>query len=303
MRWNHKMRYWVADRWWVRDSSIPPVLERWYSVHLSEQIIVTLLNFWEWEWKQTHKNMTKMSAREKIHPACVWFLLFVCFWRASFDIWPWMEVGCFRFQLNKYSLNQHAVRCQSTHKKQLWSYYFRGGKIPPINCVIELIFLSLCSLSQQLFTSISFVQEEEKKLHRPVLSQKRKNTVSSLFDRRMDESNLWWMKTYVVAYGCWQRLPSRAPQRWCVLMYFRCRLSVLLSCAGSWAGILQCITASSHSGLLEYKYHNTLTHPHTPTDTQGGHTKAYSINHGVLWPYLLNANIMDPSDKPLLFSL
>lgn len=27
---------------------------------------------------------------------------------------------------------------------------------------------------------------------------------------------------------------------------------------------------------------------HTHTDT-----KTYSINHGVLWPYLLNANIMD----------
>ena len=45
-----------------------------------------------------------------------------------------------------------------------------------------------------------------------------------------------------------------------------------------------------------FKYHSTHTHTHS-------HRKTFSINHAVLWPDLLNANIMDLSDKPLPFSL
>ncbi len=55
-----------------------------------------------------------------------------------------------------------------------------------------------------------------------------------------------------------------------------------------------------------FKYYNTHTHTHIYREIEGGrekHIQAYSINHDVLWPYLLNANIMDLSDKPLPFSL
>lgn len=62
------------------------------------------------------------------------------------------------------------------------------------------------------------------------------------------------------------------------------------------SGMLKCHAVTSDVLYFMSGYKSSATNTRT-------HTCTYSINHGVLWLYLLNANKMDKGDKPLPFSI